>query len=102
MSITQQVFNQGEKVTISVFGRFDYGASQMFRDAYLNLDKVDGVDFHINLSDANYIDSSALGMLLLLREYAKNLGGKVFIENACEQISSFLKGAKFDQLFVIN
>ena len=102
MSITQQVFDQGKKVKINVFGRFDYGLSHMFREAYLNLEKVDGVNFHINLSAASYIDSSALGMLLLLREYAKNLGGKVIIERPCEQISSFLKVAKFDQLFAIH
>lgn len=102
MSITQQVFDQGKKVKINVFGRFDYGLSQMFREAYLNLEKVDGVNFHINLSAASYIDSSALGMLLLLREYAKNLGGNVIIEKPCEQINSFLKVAKFDQLFAIH
>jgi len=102
MSVTQQVFDQGKKIKINVFGRFDYGLSQMFRAAYLNIDEVDGVNFHINLSAADYIDSSALGMLLLLREYAKNLGGKVIIENPCQQVSCFLKTAKFDQLFAIH
>ena len=48
------------------------------------------------------MDSSALGMLLLLREHAKCRGGSVFIERPSEQVDSILKVANFEQLFTIN
>ncbi len=102
MTVTQQVFNQGKTVQINIFGRFDYEASQEFREAYLNLEESEGVNFHIDLSKANYMDSSALGMLLLLREYAKSKGGAVIIERPGEQINKILKVANFEHLFTIN
>ena len=102
MSITQQILEEGKKVQIQISGRFDYGASQEFRDAYRHLPDVDGIRFCVDLSEASYMDSSALGMLLLLREHAKSQGGEVVIEKPGEQIDKILKVANFEQLFTIN
>ena len=62
----------------------------------------EGVTFHVDLRNTHYIDSSALGMMLLLREYAKCRGGSVIIDSPSEQIDKLLKVANFEQLFVIN
>ena len=102
MAITQQVFDEGKKVQINITGRFDYEASQDFRNAYRHLQETEGVEYHVDLSDASYMDSSALGMLLLLREHAKSHGGAVIIERPGEQIDKILKVANFEQLFTIN
>ena len=102
MSITQQIRDDGKTVEISISGRFDYESSQDFRDAYRKLPDIKGVNFHVNLSMADYMDSSALGMLLLLREHAKSNGGVVVLESPGEQIDKILKVANFEQLFLIN
>ncbi len=102
MSVKKHIFDNGKKVQINISGRFDYESSQAFRDAYRHLPDVEGRDFHIDLSDAIYMDSSALGMLLLLREHAKSNGGVVFIEKPGDQIEKILKVANFEQLFSIN
>ena len=102
MSVNQEVSNDGKKVLINISGRFDYKLSQEFRDTYRQVPGQEGVAYYVNLSDASYMDSSALGMLLLLREHAKCRGGSVFIERPSEQVDSILKVANFEQLFTIN
>lgn len=102
MSISQEVSSDGKYVHINISGRFDYKISQDFRDTYRQVPGQEGVSYHVNLSDASYMDSSALGMLLLLREHAKCRGGAVVIEQPSEQIDSILKVANFEQLFTIN
>ncbi len=102
MSVSQEVSNDGKKVLIKIAGRFDYKVSQEFRDTYRQVPGQEGVAYYVNLSDASYMDSSALGMLLLLREHAKCRGGSVYIERPSEQVDSILKVANFEQLFTIN
>lgn len=102
MSVSQKVSKDGKKIQINICGRFDYKVSQDFRDSYRQVPGQDDVSFYVDLSDATYMDSSALGMLLLLREHAKCRGGEVFIDQPSKQIDSILKVANFEQLFTIN
>ena len=102
MSVNQEVSSDGKKVHINISGRFDYKLSQEFRDSYRRVLGQDSVSYYVDLSDASYMDSSALGMLLLLREHAKCRGGSVFLERPSEQIDNILKVANFEQLFTIN
>ncbi|PCI08941.1 MAG: anti-anti-sigma factor [Gammaproteobacteria bacterium] len=102
MSINQEVSSDGKNVYISITGRFDYKISQDFRDTYRQIPGQEGVSYHIDLSNATYMDSSALGMLLLLREHAKSREGSVIIEQPSKQIDGILKVANFEQLFNIN
>ena len=102
MSVRQEMSNDGKKILINISGRFDYKVSQEFRDTYRQVPGQEGIAYYVDLSDASYMDSSALGMLLLLREHAKCRGGSVFIEHPSEQVDSILKVANFEQLFTIN
>ncbi len=102
MSVDQKISNDGMVVQINVKGRFDYRLSQQFRQAYSQIPDNDGITFNVDLSNASYIDSSALGMMLLLREYAKCRGGSVVIQSPADQVDKILKVANFEQLFIIN
>jgi len=102
MSVSQRISEDGKKVQISVKGQFNYKVSEKFRAAYRHLPELKGVAYYINLSDASYMDSAALGMLLMLREHAKCRGGAVIIEQPSAQINKILKVANFEQLFTIN
>ena len=102
MSITHTISSDQKRVDIAVKGRFDYKLSQTFRDTYRNLPGSEDISYHIDLSETEFMDSAALGMLLLLREYAKCHGGSVSIEQPGSQVESTLKVANFDQLFTIN
>jgi anti-anti-sigma factor len=102
MSIRQNISNDGKIMHLSVTGRFDYKITREFRDAYNKAARHKGVTYYVNLNETSYIDSSALGILLLLRECAKNNGGRVIIEQPGEQVNQVLKVANFEKLFSIN
>ncbi|MBF0470421.1 MAG: STAS domain-containing protein [Gammaproteobacteria bacterium] len=98
MSLTSELSPDGV-VTIKITGNFDFGVHNSFRDAYEG--KEESVSYVIDLSEADFIDSSALGMLLLLREHAGNLSERVVIRGAGDVIRKVLSNSKFDTLFKI-
>ena len=102
MSVSQTVSDDGKLVEINIKGRFNYKLSEEFTNSYRHLPEQKGVNYHVNLSDANYMDSSALGMLLLLREHAKCRDSTVFIDQPSTAIGKILKVANFEKLFSIN
>lgn len=102
MSVKQNISNDGKIMHLSITGRFDYKITKEFRDSYTRAARHKGVTYYINLNNASYIDSSALGILLLLRECAKHNDGRVIIEQPSEQVSQILKVANFERLFTIN
>lgn len=102
MSIKKNISYDGKVMHIKVTGRFDYKITRDFRRTYNEADRLNGVTYYINLNDTTYIDSSALGILLLLREFANHRGGSVIIDRPSELVSNVLKVANFDTLFAIN
>ena len=102
MTISQSVSEDGYNVRINIKGRFDYKVSRDFRDTYRHVPGREGIAYYVDLRDVDYMDSSALGMLLLLREHAKNRGGEVIIEHPNEPVDKILKVANFEHLFTIN
>ncbi len=100
MSIKTRTSTDGQELTISIEGRFDFTAQQEFRNAYrYNEHRLER--FRVNLEQAEYMDSSALGMLLLLRDHAKVSNSEVVIEKPSAQIRAILETAHFDDLFTI-
>lgn len=95
MSVTAS--EENNTVTIEVKGRFDFSAHQDFIQSYRDLPKGEK-QFVVDLSAAEYMDSSAMGMLLQLREHA-NKTGRVKLQNANDSIREILKIANFDKLF---
>ena len=87
----------GDTVTISVSGRFDFSAHQEFINAYRDVPKGEKA-FVVDLASTDYMDSSAMGMLLQLREHASKTG-QVSLANANANIQEILKIANFDKLF---
>lgn len=101
MPVMGNLSGDGELLTVSVAGRFDFSAHAEFRDAYQSHpESVQTID--VNLAATDYIDSSALGMLLVLREYATPKGIEVFIKNASPDVNELLRIANFEQLFEIS
>jgi len=100
MPINTSQTDAGKKVKIAVTGSFDFSLQRDFREAYRNATGP-GVEFRVNLRGADYMDSSALGMLLLLREHAEIHKGQVIVESAAPEIKRILVNAKFDRLFPI-
>lgn len=101
MSIITEKTDDGKQVTIRIDGRFDFGSHHDFRDAYRGANEA-GTVFVLDMSNTEYMDSSALGMILLLKEHAGTLGGDIKISNASSEIKNILEIANFDKLFSIS
>lgn len=89
-----------ETLIIAIEGRFDFSTHQAFRDAYEK--NSEGVrHWVVDMSDTTYLDSSALGMLLLLRDFAGGDNASIRIENCNSDVRRILTISNFEQLFSI-
>jgi len=100
MSVQASVAANGTELTIRVDGRFDFSAHQEFREAYETV-TGDISQFVVDLGSTSYLDSSALGMLLLLRDHAGGDTAQVKIVNCNDDVRKILTIANFEQLFTI-
>ncbi|KAF2410764.1 STAS domain-containing protein [Pseudomonas antarctica] len=101
MSVESEVSLDGTKLMITVKGRFDFGSHQAFRDAYERFYKVPEL-YVVDLKDTTYMDSSALGMLLLLRDHAGGDNAEVQVINSNPDVRKILAISNFDKLFDIS
>lgn len=100
MLITEKV--DGHVSRLSLEGRFDFHSHRDFRAAYdAVLAKPEIRDIAVDFSRVDYLDSSALGMLLLLREKAEAGGKKVKLTNLSGSVKQVLEIANFGKLFTI-
>ncbi|MDP2144152.1 MAG: STAS domain-containing protein [Gallionella sp.] len=94
---------QGDKARIKVSDRFDSGLYQEFKSAYTPLlDDKALQTIEIDISQVNYLDSGALGMLVLLNECAKNAKKTILLISIPGPVADVLKIANADKLFAIN
>lgn len=100
MGISTSVSDSGEKMTIAVTGNFNFQLYDAFRSAYANTSGQE-VEYEVNLSGTEHVDSSALGMLLLLREHAGGETSRITITEASDDARKILHIANFSKLFNI-
>jgi len=98
MGINMTVSADDGKVTIAVTGKFDFQLYDEFRASYADT-AGNGTEYVIDLSDTEYLDSSALGMLLLLREHAGGESSCIEITQASPEVRKILDVANFGKLF---
>ena len=99
MAISGNSSSNGDSVEIKITGRFDFNAHHDFRNIYRN-EKSDA-SYNIDMAGTDYIDSSALGMLLLLREHAGNESAKISISGCNDDIKKIFAISNFEKLFKI-
>lgn len=88
-------------LSIKINGRFDFGVHNDFREA-LNLIDSSVKQVEVDLASTEYLDSSALGMLLVLRDKVGIGQAVVKIKNAQNEVKKILEIANFDKLFSMN
>lgn len=89
------------QLTIGIKGRFDFRIYDSFRNAYADVGESI-TTYVVNLEAAEYMDSSALGMLLLLREFAGGDEADIQLVAPNDEIRNVLDIANFGKLFTIN
>ncbi|MEW8505972.1 MAG: STAS domain-containing protein [Candidatus Thiodiazotropha sp.] len=100
MSIATELSPDEKSVTIQISGRFDFSVHQEFMQAYKAFAKGE-MRFVVDLSEADYLDSSAMGMLLQLREHSAKAADGVILKNGNESVQDVLRIANFGKLFTI-
>ena len=89
--------------SIVMNGKFDFSKHRSFRDACESaLASGDVGTVHVDLREVSYLDSSALGMLLLLRDKAKAVGKDVSIATQPGMVRDILRVAHFQDLFALD
>ena len=102
MSVNRKMSVDGNKVHININGRFDYTLSEDFRNTYRHVHGKEGLAFHVDLSEANYMDSSALGMLLNMKKTLGESVSSITISNCRPQLKKILQISRFDKKFDID
>ncbi len=100
MPIKKIVSEENKSVSISIENRFDFSLHQKFRDAYVDVE-IPLATYYLDLAKTTYMDSSALGMILLLKDHAENHGGTVVIKNPTAAVYKILEIAQFHRLMTI-
>ena len=101
MQVSQRVNN--DKATLALAGRFDFNAHREFREGYESLLQKPGVQMlEIDMDSVDYLDSSALGMLLLLKDRTASRNIKLHITHTSGTVRQILEIANFDKLFSIS
>lgn len=100
MTVQSSLAGDGRQLTIKIDGRFDFSAHQEFRDAYENVASSVS-SYVVDMGGTSYLDSSALGMLLLLRDHAGGDNSNVQIVNCNQDVRKILTISNFEQLFSI-
>jgi len=101
MSLDREFSADGKELTVFVEEKFDFSKVQDFRMAYSQ--GVEAIDcIVINLQKTEYMDSSALGMLLNMH---RTLGEQVTLFKIIKcrpQVLKILLIARFDKKFEIS
>lgn len=95
-----KTFKNNGNVRLVLSGRFTSDAYHDFKAEFTPvLDSGDFKELEIDLGGVEYLDSSALGMLLLLKERVVNK--PIVLSNAKGTVKSVMEIANFHQLFAM-
>lgn len=95
------VSNREGKTAIVLQGRFDFNAHREFREAVDQAVQQAQREILVDLAGVDYLDSSALGMLLMLRDKARNASKEVLLGSARGAVKQVIDIANFGKLFTL-
>lgn len=92
----------GSVARLGMTGQFNFQAHRPFKEAYAALIENSAIsEIEVEMSRLDYMDSSALGMLMLLNERAKATNKNVVLLNPSGAVSQVLEVANFGKIFNI-
>ncbi len=97
------ILNESGKAVIKLNGRFDFNTHREFRSAYEPLVSDSAVRaVAVDFSGVDYLDSSALGMLLMLRDKLGGANKEISLTGVRGNVKQVLDIANFGKLFQIS
>ena len=88
-----------DSIVVRVPSRFDFRFMTDFRVHMEAAIQGSGGSVVVDLADTTYLDSSALGMLLVLRDKARAKGKAVVISRPGGLVREALQRARFEKIF---
>lgn len=101
MSIASSLSENADVLTIKIEGRFDASSLEQFRRSFENVDTNVVKRYEVDLAETVHLDSSALGMLLVLRDHAGGDRADITIMNCSPEVKKIFAISSFEQLFTI-
>lgn len=101
MPLDSLVDQDSRTLTIKVSGRFDFSLHREFKAAYAQLPDLPRWRIQVDLSRVDYMDSAALGMLLVLRERAGGEQARIALQGAQSTVLQILQVSSFERLFTL-
>lgn len=83
-------------------GNFTFNDNHKFREIVNIMQNDDPKSVTLDMGDLEFIDSAALGMLLLLKDEAGKTNTQISLTGANGQIKKMLQLSNFDQIFTID
>ncbi|MEY8213282.1 MAG: STAS domain-containing protein [Colwellia sp.] len=100
MTVSSKFSGDGKQFVIVIAERFDFSLHQKFCDTYKSVTNQE-LRYVLDLRQTEYIDSSALGMILLLKDHVQLYSGSLTISKPNETVKKILEIAQFQQLMTI-
>lgn len=92
------VILEDKELKVHIIGRFDYDLINEFRDSYVGMADKD-MDISLDFSQTDHIDSSALGMVLNMKNYLEKEDCAIQIRNCKPNLMKLFTMAHFEQKF---
>ncbi len=89
------------RLIISIIGEFTFEDHQTFREIINLISESNDSHIQLNLSRLEFVDSAALGMLLIAREEAAAHDKKIVLAQPTATVEKGFHISKFDQLFAL-
>ncbi|MBL0318625.1 MAG: STAS domain-containing protein [Alphaproteobacteria bacterium] len=91
----------GDTSEVFIKGKFTFADHQVFRSMFSLLNQKDVRNLVFDFKETEFIDSAALGILLLLRDEAEKVSVGLTLRNPNGQIKKMFKVSRFYDLFQI-
>ena len=101
MSLQIDIKSANDVFVITLAGSFVFNTHRDFRKAREDALESSNISIEIDMDKVEYLDSTALGMLLLLREKANACNRKVTLTHCHDFVQEVLNIANFDRLFTM-
>lgn len=90
----------GTECILTISGRFDFNSRQDFRESYeAALKNKDLKVINLSMEKMDYLDSAALGMLLILKNKADAENIEIVISDCPQEINKIFNIANFQKIF---
>lgn len=99
MSVETKINGANQAGRLHLIGTFDFRMRDEFKDAYTPLLEDNALQhIEVDMQQVDYIDSTALGMLLILKDAAEAYEKDISIFNAQGATAHVLRSSKFGQI----